>query len=57
MVRVLKLLYMVSGSSNSPSKALVIYVVLPITVTWRGVDKSTLETPFLYLAEKKKSNL
>ena len=53
-VRVLELLYMVSGSSNSSSKALVIYVVLPITVMWRGVYKFTLETPFFHLAGKKK---
>ena len=53
MVGVLELLYLVSGSSNNPNKALVIYIILSITVTWRGVNKSTLETLFS-LSEKKK---
>ena len=35
-----------SDSSDSPNKARVVHVVLPIAVTWCGIDESTPETPF-----------
>ena len=37
-----------SSSSDNPSKTSVVYVILPIIVTWRGVDEPTPETPFLH---------
>ena len=40
-------------SNDSPSKARVVYVILLITITWRGIDEPTLD-PFFYLAKKKK---
>lgn len=42
-----------SDLSDSPNKARVIHVVLPITVMWREVDELTPETPFFYLGKKK----
>lgn len=43
-----------SSSSDNPSKTSVVYVILPIIVTWRGVDEPTPETPF-FIKEKKKN--
>ena len=43
-----------SGLSNSPNKAHVVHVILTITITWRGVDELTPETPFLIQKKKKK---
>ena len=48
-----------SGSSDNPnkanpSKARVVYVVLPIAVTWHGVDEPTLKTLFFIKPKKKK---
>ena len=40
--------------SDSPNKARVVHVVLPITIMWREVDELTPETPFFYLGKKKK---
>ena len=54
MVGVLILHLERSGLSNSPNKAHVVHVILPITITWHGVDKLTLETPFLIQQKKEK---
>lgn len=54
MVRVFVLHLERSGSSNSPSKARVVYVILIIAVTWHRVNESTPETPFFYSEKKKK---
>ena len=54
MVRVLFLHPERSCLSDSLSKACVIHVVLPIAVTWRGVDEPTLEAPFLFSKRKEK---
>ena len=43
-----------SGSSDNPSKARVVYVVLPIAVTWYGVDKPTLKRRHSFSLSKKK---
>ena len=43
-----------SGSSDNSSKTHVVHVVLPIAFTWRGVDETTPETPFLFPKKKKK---
>ena len=48
-----------SGSSDNPnkanpSKARVVYVVLPIAVTWHGVDKPTLKRRHSFSLSKKK---
>ena len=43
-----------SGSSDSPSKAYVVHVILSIAVTWRRVDEPTLETSFFIQSKKKK---
>ena len=43
-----------SGLSDSSSKTRVVYVVLPIAVTWRGVDEPTPENPFFIQPKKKK---
>ena len=42
-----------SSSNGNPSKTSVVYVILPIIVTWRGVDEPTPETPF-FIKKKKK---
>ena len=44
-----------SDSSDSLNKARVVYVVLPITVMWCGVDEPTLKTPYFF-SKKKKEN-
>ena len=44
-----------SDLSDSPNKARVVHVVLPITIMWREVDELTPETPFFYLGKKKKN--
>ena len=43
-----------SSSSDSPNKACVVHILLSITVTWRGVDEPTPETPFLFIKKKNK---
>ena len=43
-----------SGSSDNPSKARVVYVVLPIAVTWHGVDEPTLKRRHSFSLSKKK---
>ena len=35
-----------SDSSDSPNKARMVHVVLPMAVTWCGIDESTPKTPF-----------
>ena len=54
MVGVLILHLERSGLSNSPSKAHVVHMILSITITWRGVDELTPETPFLIQQKKEK---
>ena len=54
MVGVLILHLERSGLSDSSSKTRVVYVVLPIAVTWRGVDELTPETPIFIQPKKKK---
>ena len=46
MVEVLVLHPEISDSNYSPNKIHVVHVILPIAVTWRGVDEPTSETPF-----------
>ena len=50
MVGVLVLYLEKSDSSDSPNKTLVVHVLLPITVTWRGVNEPIPESPLFYLA-------
>lgn len=57
MVRVFVLHLERSGSSNSPSNAHVIYVILLIAIMWRRVDKPTPETPFFYSKKKKRETI
>ena len=45
-----------SSSSDSLSTVRVIHVILPITVTWRGVDEPTPKTLFFIQPKKKKKN-
>ena len=54
MVRVLVLHPERSGSSDNSSNARVVHVVLPIAITWRGIDKPTPKTPFFIQQKKKK---
>lgn len=53
MVRVFVLHPEKSSSSDSPSKAHVVHVILLIIVIWCWVDKLKLEILFFYLAKKK----
>ena len=46
-----------SGSSDNPSKARVVYVVLPIAVTWHGVDEPTLKRRHSFSLSQKKKGL
>ena len=46
-----------SSSSDKPSKAHVVHVILPITVMWRSGDEPTPETPFFIKKRKKKANM
>ena len=43
-----------SGSSDSPNKARVVHMALPIAVTWHGVNEPTPKTPFLFKKKKKR---
>ena len=43
-----------SSSSDSLSTVRVIHVILPITVTWRGVDEPTPKNLFFIQPKKKK---
>ena len=43
-----------NGSSDSPNKACVVHVILPIAVTWREVDEPTLKTPYCEVNKRKK---
>lgn len=43
-----------NSSSDSPNKACVVHVKLPIAITWRGVDKLTSETFFSFSKKKRK---
>ena len=44
MVEILKLFHLVSSSSNSPNKVLVIHMVLLIAITWYEINESIQET-------------
>ena len=50
MVGVLVLHLEKSDSNDNSNKTLVVHVLLPITVTWRGVNEPILESPLFYLA-------
>ena len=54
MVGVLVLHLERSGSSDSPNKSRIIYMVLPIAITWREVDEPTPKTPVFIQQKKKK---
>ena len=54
MVEVLVLHPERSSSSDSLSKTRVVHMVLPVAVTWRGVDETTPKTP-LFIKKKKKT--
>ena len=56
MVEVLVLHPERSSSSDSLSKTRVVHMVLPVAVTWRGVDETTPETP-LFIKKKKNNNV
>ena len=56
MVEVFVLYLERSSYSDSPSKACMVHVVLPIAITWRGVDEPTPETLFFHSTTKKKKN-
>ena len=56
MVGVLVLHLERSGSSDSPNKSRIVYMVLPIAVTWREVDEPTPKTP-VFIQQKKKKKL
>ena len=55
MVGVLVLHPEISDSNYSPNKIHIVYVILLIVVTWRGVDEPTSETPF-FIFKKKNNN-
>ena len=57
MVRVLILHSERSSSSDNSSNARVVHVVLPIAITWRGIDKPTPKTPFFIQQKKKKKGI
>ena len=40
--------------SDSPNKTCVVYVILPIVITWHVIDESTQETHFFHSVKKKK---
>ena len=44
MVEILKLFHLVSSSSNSPNKVLVIHMVFLIAITWYEINESIQET-------------
>ena len=54
MVGVFVLYLKRNGSSDSPNKACVVHVILPIAVTWREVDEPTLKTPYCEVNKRKK---